>query len=276
MGFTLNTNINFMNIHNQSLQNGNTINDSLSALSSGLRINKSADDPSGMALASRFSAQSQGLEQAVKSLNNGVAITQIADGALGEYEDILRNVRVLSVSASSDTQDSDSRSYIQKEITSLMKEAEDIADLTSFNGIHLLNGSGGANSDGTFKIIRNENANTKDIVIGDLQTASIVTGAVDVSTQSDAEITIKSMDDALENISKIRQYLGNTQNSLESDIYKAVETRINVASAKSQLNDVDFASESANFSKQNILSQSSNYALSQANLSQKYVMKLLQ
>ena len=144
MGFRINTNIAAMNAHMYSTKNNVGLDKSLSSLSSGLRINKAADDAAGLSIANKLSAQSQGLGQAIKNSNDGIGLIQTADGALEEYGNILQRVRVLATQAANDTQDADSRGYISQEITALMAEAEDIADTTKFNGVKVLDGSAGS------------------------------------------------------------------------------------------------------------------------------------
>ena len=142
MGFRINTNIGAMNAHKSATMNNVGLDKSLNSLSSGLRINKSADDASGLAIANKLSAQSQGLGQAIRNANDGIGLIQTADGALEEYGNILQRVRVLAIQASNDTQDATSRGHIQKEVTALLEEAQDINDTTKFNGVKILDGTG--------------------------------------------------------------------------------------------------------------------------------------
>ena len=275
MGFRINTNIGAMNAHMQSTKNNVGLDKSLTALSSGLRINKAADDAAGLSIANKLSAQSQGLGQAIKNSNDGIGLIQTADGALEEYGNILQRVRVLATQAANDTQDADSRGYISQEITALMAEAEDIADNTKFNGIKVLDGTGAAT--GTFTFHTGAyNGETQSVAIGDAQTAVIVTGATAVNTQAAAEITITSMDAAIKAVDGKRATLGAAQNKLESTVRNISVTQVNIAAAESQIRDVDFAAESANFSKHSILAQSGSYAMSQANSVQQNVLRLLQ
>jgi flagellin len=142
-----------MNAHRNATMNNIGLDKSLNSLSSGLRINRAADDSAGLAIADKLSAQSQGLGQAIRNSNDGVGLIQTADGALEEYTNILKRVRVLATQAANDTQDTTSRSHIQKEVTALLEEAQDIATTTKFNGRTLLDGKSGEANDGNFMLV---------------------------------------------------------------------------------------------------------------------------
>ena len=272
MGFRINTNIGAMTAHMYSTKNNVGLDKSLSHLSSGLRINKAADDAAGLAIANNLRAQSGGLGQAIANANDAIGLIQTADGALEEYSNILNRIRTLAVQAANDTQDATTRGYIQAEITRLVSSADMIADQTQFNGKNLLN----ATATYVFHIGAYENE-TSTTIISDAQTAAVISGgAAIVTTQSDAEDTITLMDNAISLIDSRRSTLGAAQNQLESTIRNISVTQVNVAAAESQIRDVDFAAESATFAKHNILAQSGSYAMSQANAVQQNVLRLLQ
>ena len=141
MGFRINTNIGAMNAHNYATMNNKELDTSLTRLSSGLRINKAADDASGMVIADSLRAQSKGLGQAINNANDGIGVAQTADGALDEYINIINIVRTKSIQSASDGQSTDSRMAIQRDINRLLEVADSISKTTSFNGINLLDGS---------------------------------------------------------------------------------------------------------------------------------------
>jgi flagellin len=141
MGFRINTNIAALQAHTSATLNNKDLDNSLSRLSSGLRINKAADDASGMAIADSLNAQATGLGQAIDNANDGVAVVQTADGALDEYISIINTVRTKAIQAASDGQNETSREAIQRDISALLEEAQNIATTTSFNGQQLLDGS---------------------------------------------------------------------------------------------------------------------------------------
>lgn len=466
MGFRINTNIGAMTAHTSATMNNKSLDNSLSRLSSGLRINKAADDASGLSIANSLKAQANGLNQAINNANDGVALVQTADGALDEYTNIINTVRTKSIQAASDGQNSTSRKAIQNDITKLLEEAQNIATTTSFNGQNLLDGNfvnknfqigayanetvgisissakienigGFAEAEGANAVDANQltgvsinntliadsvagtaaygrsngsawakaaainastsatgvtatattsietaatvagsatavlvgeftingvslngditvaasdgnsilrdainaisgnthvtasidagkltltNADGGDIVItananaitaiglpvattlGKLTLSSTDSaiqisgtnaaaltghtalsigktenlGTINVSTYDGAQTAIKISDAALKQLDEIRSNLGSTQNQLESTIRNISVTAVNVTSAESGIRDVDFAQESANFSKYNILAQSGSYAMSQANAVQQNVLRLLQ
>ena len=267
MGFRINTNIGAMNAHMNSVNNNHGLDKSLSALSSGLRINKAADDASGLAIANKLSAQESGLGQAIRNSNDGIALLQTADGAMEEMGNIAERIRTLAVQGANDTQDATSRSYIAKEITELTTEFNQIISSTSFNDKNLLDGSAAA----TNIQIGHTAADTKDIGIAAI-TALTAPGVTDAAT---AQASITAMDTVIQTIDGARADIGADQNSLESVVRNISVTQVNVAAAESNIRDVDFASESATLQKHNILAQSGTYAMSQANAAQQNVMTLL-
>jgi len=276
MGFRINTNIGAMNAHRNATMNNLALDKSLNSLSSGLRINRAADDSAGLAIANKLNAQANGLSQAARNSNDAIGLIQTADGAMEEYGNIMQRVRVLATQASNDTQDATSRGYIQKEVDALMEEANDIATTTSYNGQNLLDATSSTAVAGTFVFQTGAySGQTQSVTIGDMKTATVVT-TKDVTTQAAAEATIAAMDAAIKTVDGERANMGASQNKLESNIRNISTTEVNIRAAESQIRDVDFAAESANFAKLNILAQSGSYAMSQANAIQQNVLRLLQ
>jgi flagellin len=275
MGFRINSNIGSMNANLHSNLNNMGINKSLGSLASGSAINHAAYDASGLGIANQLSAQVSGLGRSIMNSNESIGMVQVADGALQEYGNNLDRVRVLTLQASNGTLGADDRAIIQKEIDALMESADDIAKTTKFNGINLLDGTGGSSGDGTFVTHTGANANeTQSVAIGDAQTASVLGGVIDVTTQAGASASLGLIDTAKENIDGMRADLGAAQNQLMSNIRNISVTQVNVASAESQIRDIDFAAESANFSKMNIMSQTGSFAQAQANAAQSNVVNL--
>jgi len=279
MGFRINTNIGAMNAHRNSVMNNVGLDKSLNSLSSGLRINKAADDSAGLAIANKLAAQSQGLGQAIRNANDGIGLLQTADGALEEYGNIMKRVRVLATQAANDTQDAQSRGYISQEVKALLAEASDIDVTTKFNGVQILHGTSGSASKGDFVFhvgAYKSDTQTVSLASSSLEAYGATAGDAIVSTQADAEATIATMDAAIKAIDGRRATIGAGQNKLESTVRNISVTQVNIAAAESNIRDVDFAAESANFAKHNILAQSGSYAMSQANSVQQNVMRLLQ
>jgi len=140
MGFRINTNVAALNAHRNGVMNNQALSQNLTRLSSGLRINKAADDASGLAIADSLNSQAAGLGQAIRNANDGINVVQTADGALQEYTNIINTIRTKAIQAASDGQNANSREAIQKDINKLLQEAQNIASTTSFNGQTLLNG----------------------------------------------------------------------------------------------------------------------------------------
>ena len=279
MGFRINTNVGAMNAHKSSVMNNVGLDKSLNSLSSGLRINKAADDSAGLAIANKLSAQSQGLGQAIKNANDGIGLIQTADGAMEEFGNIMKRIRVLATQAANDTQDADSRGYISKEVQALIAEADDIGTTTKFNGIQLLTGASGSGTANAFVFhVGAYNNETQSVAIGTASLLALATAAASltVGTQASAELTITHMDTAIKAVDGLRATMGAAQNKLESTVRNISVTQVNITAAESNIRDVDFAAESANFAKHNILAQSGSYAMSQANAVQQNVLRLLQ
>ena len=270
MGFRINTNIAAMNAHRNSTMNNVGLDKSLTSLSSGLRINKAADDAAGLSISNKLSAQSQGLGQAIKNANDGIGLIQGLDGGLEEITSILQRMRVLAVQASNDTQDTDSRSYANQEFQTLMGNVTDISDHKIF-GID----QNGVVTSATFHTGAYA-GETQTVDIMDVDATALGIGAEDITTRANAETAITNLDAGLVLVNSSRATYGAAQNKLESTIRNISVTQVNVQAAESQIRDVDFAAESANFAKHNILAQSGSYAMSQANAVQQNVMRLLQ
>ena len=266
MGFQINTNIGAMNAHRNATMNNIGLDKSLNSLSSGLRINRAAEDASGLAIANKLSSQEQGLGQAIKNSNDMIGLIQTADGAIEEQTNILQRIRVLAVQSSNDTQDSGSRAHITKEVTALKAEYDQITSSTTFNDKALLGGAA---------FVAQVGHKTADKFTVNMPTIAGA-AAFAVDTQANANATIDTVGTLIDTLGGNRAQLGADQNKLESVVRNISVTQVNVAAAESQLRDVDFAAESANFAKHNILAQSGSYAMSQANAVQQNVMRLLQ
>ncbi|MDF1883399.1 flagellin [Sulfurimonas sp. SAG-AH-194-C21] len=273
MSFSLNTNIGSQQSNLYANQNSLNMNKSLNALSSGNKLTQSANDAASLAISNKLLALVSGSGQAIQNSNEMVGLYQVADGGLSGIEDNTQRVRVLTLQASNDTLSSSDRENIQKEIDALSESSLDIANSTSFNGINLLDGSGGSQGDGTFVTQTGaDNGDTQSTTIADIRT-SIPT--VDVTTQSGRDAALANIDSGLSAINDTRATIGASQNSLISNIRNTSVSQINAASAASQLRDVDFALESANFSRQNILAQTGGFAQAQANSRNSNIASLL-
>ena len=239
-------------------------------LSTGLRINSAKDDAAGLAIATRMDATFRGLNQAVRNANDGISLSQTAEGAMGGISNILVRMRELAVQSASGTNGTTDRTAIQTEVTALLSQIGDIATRTTFNGTNLL--SGGASIDiqtGT------ASGQTVNIAIGDLTAAGLAVAAVDLSTAAGAGTALGLLDTAIQTVATGRANLGAQQNRLEAAVDNLTSTVTNLANAKSRIEDTDFSAESTKLAAASILSQASTAMLAQANQSQQGVLNLL-
>ena len=274
MSFSINSNIGAMTANlNANLKN-KALDNSLSLLSSGSKLGNAAYDASGLSMANQQSAQVSGLGQAIMNSNDSIGMIQVADGAMSGINDNMERIRVLTLQASNGTMNADNREAIQKEIDGLLESSDDIAKQTSYNGVKLLDGTGGSSGDGTFTTQSGaDRGATQSVTMADARVSSLV-GSIDVTSQSGRASAMDTIDSALTSISDSRAQLGASQNQLMSNVRNISVGQINAASAESQMRDVDFAAESANFSQQNIMSQIGSFAQAQANASASSVTKL--
>ena len=260
MSFSINTNIAAMTANLNLSQNNSALSQSIGNLASGSRLSSSANDASSLAIANNLSSEVSSLGQIMMNANDSVGMTQIADGAMQGITDNTEQIRVLAMKASSPIMNAGNRVSIQKEINGLMESSNQIANTTSYNGNKLL--SGNSIMEGVGSI--------------DARGSALFSSAIDVLSQESAVASLEMIDGGLENINTIRSSLGASQNQHEATIRNTSVTRINTASAESQLRDVDFAAESANFSKANLMSQIGSFVQSQANASAQNVTRLFQ
>jgi flagellin len=293
----INTNVSSLVAQEAATNTGKAITSSLEKLSTGLRINKASDDASGLAIADKLRTQASGLSQAISNGNSAVSLTQIADKAMGEQSNILDIVKQKLIQASTATTSTEGVEAIGKDIKKLLDQLDNIAKSTSYNGITLLQQSAnGRGSAGTLKfqmgttssdIIRlgtsggpgNIMANTSGLGIKGLQDSAAAWSANSNSAaglQEAARKQLAYVDSALNTLNSWRADIGSTQNQLDSAIRNIMTQVTNIKAAESVIRDVDYASESANFNKQNIIAQAGSYAISQANATQQNVLRLLQ
>jgi len=261
MAFSINTNVSAMNASLSAGVNSSSLDKTIEALASGVK----EADAASLALSGGLSTQVSSLGQGIQNANESIGMIQIADGGMSSINDNMQRVRTLTLQASNGTLNADDRASIQKEIDSLLEVNDSIAKTTSYNGINLLDGTGGSNGDGTFTTQTGVNAGeTQSFTIPDTQVASLV-GTIDVTTEAGLASALDTIDNSFEKIGSIRSELGASQNQLMSTVRNTTVTQLNTAAAESQMSDVDFALESANFSRENLLAQTGSYALAQSN-----------
>ncbi|EIW20913.1 MULTISPECIES: flagellin [Pelosinus] len=268
----VNTNIASLNSWRNLQASQSSMNSSLEKLSSGKKINRAADDASGLAISEKMTSQINGLDQATQNAQNAISLIQTAEGALNETTAIIQRMRTLAVQSRNDTNTDDDRMQTQKEIAQLISEVTRIASTTEFNTKKLVNGSASAL---TFQIGANA-SQTMTISIASMAASALGISSLSLSSAGGASQAISVLDAALATVSGTRANLGAVQNRLTHTINNLEVASENLSSARSNLQDTDMAKEMANYSKQQVLIQSGTAMLAQANQSSQSVLKLLQ
>ena len=262
MSLVVNTNMASLSAIGALGKTQRSLGESMAKLSEGLRITKAADDAAGLGVATNLHAESVSGRQAMRNTNDGISIIQTAEGASDEVVDLLTRMRELAVESSSDTLASTERAYIQDEVTELVSEVARIAAATEFNGIQLSDGS--TTSLSVQVGVQNSASSRISITLSDLTTTTLGVGSLDMTTASGARTAIDTLDNALDTVNDYRSGLGATQNRLDS-AYTTMETYVeNLSAAESQIRDADFAYETAEMTKLQILQQSGIAVLAQA------------
>jgi flagellin len=249
-------------------------------LSSGLRINKAADDAAGLAVSEKLKNQVRGLNQAQRNAQDGISLLQTAEGALNETHSLLGRMRELAVQSANDTLSNSDRLHIQDEVNQLLSEVDRIASSTQFNKINLLNGAASAVS---LHIGANKETGVNDneiavtIAASDTTTLAISTlgTTATITTQSGANSAISALDAAIENISTSRGKIGAYQNRLESTINSLGVASENAGAANSRIRDADVAQSVSEMVRNQILQQSTMAVLAQANQAPQMALQLL-
>ncbi|MBE3598514.1 MAG: flagellin [Limnochordaceae bacterium] len=266
----INQNVMALNAWRNLNQTSFSISKSLERLSSGLRINRAADDAAGLAISEKMRGQIRGLNMAVKNSQDAISLIQTAEGALNESHSILQRMRELAVQAASDTNTDADRTQLQSEVTQLLSELDDIANKTQFNTKNLLNGSFNA----TFHVGANENE-VLTLAIATMTAGGLTLTGLSIGSQAGAEAAIVSIDDAIEAVSTERSKLGAVQNRLDHKIANLSVAAENLTAAESRIRDADMAKEMMNFVRDQILLQSGTAMLAQANAVPQSVLQLL-
>ena len=277
----INTNISALSAQEAATKTNFNIQSSLEKLSSGLRINKASDDASGLAIADKLRTQVTSINQGIANGSSAVSLLQIADKSMDEQSKILDTVKAKLVQANTATTSSAGRESIRKDVEKLLTQLDNIASQTNYNGTKLLEGATSATA-----------SDALDFQVGENSSDTITMSAVQANTDGLGLSTLKGLaangltttvaaaqqtivDSAITSLNAYRGDVGSTQNQVESAIRNLMTQSTNISAAESIIRDVDYAKESSNFNKQNIISQAGAYALSQSNASQQNVLRLL-
>ncbi|WP_062305309.1 flagellin N-terminal helical domain-containing protein [Demequina subtropica] len=273
MGLTVNNNVAALNAYRNLSNTQNDLSKSLEKLSSGLRINRAADDAAGLAISEGLRSQIGGLTVAARNAQDGISVVQTAEGAMTEVHSILQRVRDLSVQAGNDSNNTEARAAIKTEIDSLGDELTRIADSTNFNGTDLLKGGSL-----TFQVGAGSSAANDQITVtlADISGLGATVKALDVSSSANALTSIASLDTEITNVSTSRANLGSYQNRLEHTIKNVNVAIENLTASESRIRDTDMASEMVEYTSASILSQAGTAMLAQAKSIPQGVLSLLQ
>lgn len=240
-------------------------------LSTGKRINSAKDDAAGLAISARMTSQIRGLTAAMRNSNDGISLAQTAEGAMGEVGNMLQRLRELAVQGANGTNSASDGAAIQKEVTQLIGQIDDIANKTTFNGTALTDGTATA-----LKIQTGINSgDTVTLSISSLKTADLGVDAIDLSTTTGASTALAALDTAIDTVNTGRADLGAVQNRFEAGVSNLTSTVTNLTEARSRIEDADFSGETAQLAKAQILNQAATAMLAQANQSQQGVLSLL-
>ena len=283
------TNVSSLTAQEAATNTSKNVTSSLEKLSTGLRINKASDDSSGLAIADKLRTQANGLNQSIQNGNSAIALTQVADKAMGEQSTILDTIKSKLIQQSTATTSLEGAKAIAKDITKLIDQLDKISSQTEYNGQYLLRASATGSESLELKFqmgVRTADTISLKAGIFSTQSGLAISGLYDSATtagwntgtsaQDAARGHLDTVDKALSTLNAWRADIGATQNQIESAV-RNIQTQVtNVKAAESVIRDVDYAAESANFNKQNIISQAGSYAISQANAVQQNVLRLLQ
>ena len=275
MGLRIYNNVEAANAHRVLNNTNNALSKSMERLSSGLRINRAADDAAGLAVSEVMRSQIRGMGVAQRNAQDGVSMVQVADGALGNVGDMLQRVRDLAVQASNGTLTDSQRGNLDAEVQQILTEINKTGTDTEFNGIAILSG---AVSTGASAVTLQVGANGGQEIaftIGEVSTSALTLASGGVSTAAAASAAIAAIDTAIGAVTTERANLGAVQNRLEQTINRLGLTSENLQAAESRIRDADMAAEMISFTKNQILQQSGMAMLSQANAAPQSVLSLL-
>ncbi|ELO1554813.1 flagellin N-terminal helical domain-containing protein [Aeromonas hydrophila] len=297
MAMYINTNTSSLNAQRNLMNTTKSLDTSYTRLASGLRINSAKDDAAGLQISNRLTSQVNGLDQGNRNANDGISLAQTAEGAMDEVTGMLQRMRTLAQQSANGSNSAKDREALQKEVDQLGSEINRISTDTSFAGTKLLDGS----FTGSFQVGADANqtigfslAQSAGFSISGIAAAAATTiattaaavgittifvggsaGGISISSQSNAQNVLAAVDSMLGVVDGKRAELGAVQNRLDSTIRNQANISENVSAARSRIRDADFATETANMTKQNILQQAASSVLAQANQRPQSALSLL-
>lgn len=274
MSLYVNTNVSSLNAQRQLFNSGNSLDVAFKRLSSGFRINSAADDAAGLQISNRLTSQINGLDQAARNANDGISLAQVAEGAMEEITNSLQRIRTLAIQSQNGINSADDRTALQKEVSALKAEITRVADTTQFGTTLLLDGNLNVN----FLVGANagQNINVALTNTDGYGTDALGLSALSVVTVAEASAALGLIDTAIGTIDGARADLGATQNRFQATIRNLTNISENVSGARSRIRDTDFAKETAELTRTQILQQTSTTVLAQANQRPQAALSLLQ
>ena len=277
MSTVINTNVKALVSTSALVKNGRVMANTMESLSTGSRINKASDDAAGLSIRENMTAQIKGLNAAVRNANDAISMLQTADGALNEVADMLQRMRELGTLAQNDTYSTAQRVAMNDEFAQLQSEIDRIADNTQWNGMNLLDGTGGNWGGGslfTFQVGANA-GQTISVAIAGMGIASLGISVVSIGTVTDARDAVTALDDAISVLNTRRSVLGSVINRLTHAVDNLTNVSQNATESRSRVTDTDYATATSELARTQIVQQAATAILAQANQQPQMVLSLL-
>lgn len=274
MGMSINTNISSLNSQRHGSRTQDALSTSMERLSSGLRVNNARDDAAGLAIADRMNAQVKGMNVAIRNANDGISRAQTTEGALATTTDILQRMRELAVQGANGTNGSGDSANLQSEFAQLQAEVIRISDQTKFNGSAVFASTAAV----TYQVGAD---NGQTVAVNGIQlkdgtkVSAAISGGVAVSSQASAQAAITALDSAIDEVTTNRAAVGATINRFQFTIANLQTSAENQTAARGRIMDTDYAAETANLSRNQVLQQAATAMIAQANQAPNQVMSLL-
>ena len=277
MSTVINTNVKALVSTSALVKNSRTMANTMESLSTGSRINKASDDAAGLSIRENMTAQIRGLNAAVRNANDAISMLQTADGALNEVADMLQRMRELGTLAQNDTYSTAQRVAMNDEFVQLQSEIDRIADNTQWNGMNLLDGTGGnwgGGSQFAFQVGANA-GQTISVAIPGMGVASLAISMVSIGTVEEAQLAVSALDGAISVLNTRRSVLGSVINRLTHAVDNLTNVSQNASESRSRVTDTDYATATSELARTQIIQQAATAILAQANQQPQMVLSLL-